>query len=296
MDGQFRKYEKIHRYGKEETDGILEGTCYIQEKIDGANTSIFLDVDRNIMLASRNQVIGNVDSEWRGFPEYIKYHKGIAECLTDNPGYRLYGEYLCKHTIHYNEASYGKFYLFDIHDGEGFLGVEKVYKIAEKYNITSVHHIDKIENPTAEQLKQFLGKSVLGDAGEDIVIKNEAFVNKFGSRVCAKMVTKDFLENSAAIFGGNNKHAENYWEQYVVLKYVTRARVKKIMDKLAPVINERYDMKHIPRVTNTVYHDMLTEEIWEIQKKAPELRFKALKRITMKRAKVLFVDIITAGG
>jgi len=30
----FKKYPKIHRLGKEETEGILEGTCYIQEKID----------------------------------------------------------------------------------------------------------------------------------------------------------------------------------------------------------------------------------------------------------------------
>lgn len=41
----FIKYPKIHRLGKEETEGILNALCYIQEKIDGANTSIWIGED-----------------------------------------------------------------------------------------------------------------------------------------------------------------------------------------------------------------------------------------------------------
>ena len=39
----FKKYPKIHRLGKEETEGILDGVCYIEEKLDGANASIWID-------------------------------------------------------------------------------------------------------------------------------------------------------------------------------------------------------------------------------------------------------------
>ncbi len=28
----FRPFGKVHRLGKEETEGILEGMCYVQEK------------------------------------------------------------------------------------------------------------------------------------------------------------------------------------------------------------------------------------------------------------------------
>ena len=39
----FKKYRKIHRLGAEENEGILVGKVMIQEKIDGANTSIWLE-------------------------------------------------------------------------------------------------------------------------------------------------------------------------------------------------------------------------------------------------------------
>jgi len=41
----FIKYEKIERLGKEDTEGILEWWCNCTEKIDWANTSIWLDED-----------------------------------------------------------------------------------------------------------------------------------------------------------------------------------------------------------------------------------------------------------
>ena len=35
-ESSFRSYGKIHRLGKEETEGILQGFCHVQEKVDGA--------------------------------------------------------------------------------------------------------------------------------------------------------------------------------------------------------------------------------------------------------------------
>jgi hypothetical protein len=40
----FQRYEKIIALGKEETDGILNGDVWISEKIDGSNTSIWLEL------------------------------------------------------------------------------------------------------------------------------------------------------------------------------------------------------------------------------------------------------------
>ena len=38
---QFLTYKKIHRLGVDETDGILIGKVYVQEKVDGANVQIW---------------------------------------------------------------------------------------------------------------------------------------------------------------------------------------------------------------------------------------------------------------
>jgi len=64
---RFLKYPKIHRLGKSETEGILDGQCYIQEKIDGANTSIWMDEDGTIHCGSRNNDLtyNKVVDMWR---------------------------------------------------------------------------------------------------------------------------------------------------------------------------------------------------------------------------------------
>ena len=57
-------------------------------------------------------------------------------------------------------------------------------------------------------------------------------------------------------------------------------------------MNEKLDMKHIPRIIGTVYHDMITEEAWEISQKANKIDFNNLKRICGKKIKQVYVDII----
>lgn len=110
--------------------------------------------------------------------------------------------------------------------------------------------------------------------------------------VYAKVVTQEFKEDNAIIFGGNNKFSDTYWEMYVVNKYMTLPRVQKIMQKIQPTVDERLDMKHIPRITNSAFHDMMTEEIWEIVKKVPSLDFKALRNLSVRKAKQIYVDIL----
>ena len=95
----FIKYPKIHRLGSDENDGILIGKCYIQEKIDGANTSIWIE-DGEIKCASRNN---ELTGGFNGFVDYVKSHEGIKRLLTEHPDYRLFGEWLVRHTLSYKE-------------------------------------------------------------------------------------------------------------------------------------------------------------------------------------------------
>ena len=284
----FKKYKKIHRLGHEENQGILDGLCVIQEKIDGANTSIWIE-DGKIQCGSRTRIL---EGGFNGFVDYANSHSGINALLEDNPGIRLYGEWLVRHTISYKETSYKEFYLFDIMDGEEFYPQKWVQEVGAKYGIKTATIFAEIENPKLEDLEPFVGKSVLGEHGEGIVIKNDSFINKFGEKVYAKMVTQNFKESNAIVFGGNNKYSDTYWEMYIVNKYMTLPRVQKVMNKLQPIIDERLDMKHTARVAGSAYHDMITEEIWEIQKKVPSVDFKALNKLCVKKAVKIYQDIL----
>lgn len=268
------------------------GTVHVQEKVDGANAQIWLE-NGEIKMGSRTRVLGN--EEFNGFVPYVKAHKGIQQFFTAHPESRLYGEWLVRHTIAYKETAYRKFYLFDIFGWNGvdeFIPAAAVKEIGELYGIDTVPLHGVFENPTIEQLQEFVGKSDFGDRGEGIVIKNLGFTNGFGEKVFAKIVTQAFKEDNAIAFGGNNKYSETYHEMYVVNKYMTLPRIKKIMDKTQPEVNKKLDMEHIPRVCNTAYHDMLTEEIWAIQKEVPKLDFKALSRLAFSKAKQIYVDIL----
>lgn len=288
----FYKYRKVQRLGKEETDGILEGTVHIQEKVDGANTSIWLDENKVIKMGSRTRTLG--EEEFNGFVPYVKGHNGIIELLAYHPEWRLYGEWLVRHTIAYKETAYKKWYMFDIFDSEKmqFLSSPEVNKVAEEYGIETVPYLGVFENPTIDQLKELMDKSAFGDRGEGIVMKNMDFVSKFGDLEYAKLVTESFKEDNGVTFGGNNKYSDSYWEMYVVNKYMTLARIQKIMAKIQPEVNRRLDMQHVPRIMGTAYHDMITEEAWEIANKVPSLDYKVLKRIADKKAKQVFVDIL----
>lgn len=286
----FRHYRKIPRLGKEETEGILEGECEVQEKVDGANTSIWLREDGGINMGSRTRILGN--EEFNGFVPYVLNHKGIIALLKANPNFRLYGEWLVRHTIAYKETAYKKWYMFDIFNGEEFLTGADVRHLAKEYEIEVVPSYGIFTNPTVEQLQELVGKSEFGDRGEGIVVKNYDFTSKFGDLEFAKLVHESFIEDNGVTFGGNNKHSESYYEMYVINKYMTLTRVKKIMDKVQPEIDKKLDMEHIPRICNTAYHDMLVEEIWDISKDVKSLDFNILKRLSMKKAKQIYVDIL----
>lgn len=284
----FISYPKIHRLGKEETDGLLDLEVVVQEKVDGANTSIWLE-DGEVCTGSRRRKLEN--ESFNGFCDYVKNNEGIQKLIHDFPEYRLFGEWLVRHTISYNELAYKKFYLFDIQNGDVWLDQAQVQDIAQIYGIPYPQVFIR-GNLTEEKIKEFVGQTNLGEKGEGVVIKSVGFVNKFGDHTYAKVVSEKFKENNALVFGGNNKHSDVYQEMRVVNKYCTLARVEKIINKIQPEINERLDFKHTPRVANTCYHDLLTEEIWEIQNTVSKVDFKVLKRLCSKKFIQIYHDIL----
>jgi hypothetical protein len=298
----FKKYPKVHRLGKDETDGILIGTVHVEEKLDGSNVQIWME-EGELQFGTRNQ---RITEGFNGFVDYCKNDEAIAKFFEDTgEDYRLYGEWLVRHTISYNETAYKQFYLFDItlrepelgeEEREKFLEREVVKQLAEEFGFKTPQYHGSWTNPTEEDMQTIMGLaglSALGEEGEGVVLKNEEFRDKFGNQNYAKIVTEKFKENNGITFGGNNKHSDTYWEMWIVNKYMTLARITKVMQKLQPQIDEKLDLQHIPRITKTAYHDMLTEEIWEISKKAGDVNFKSLKRVALKKAVQIYKDILT---
>lgn len=288
---QFKEYNKIHRLGKEETDGILIGKCYIQEKVDGANVQIWKDETGKIRMGSRSK---EITEGFNGFCEYVNNDTRISSLLNMFPEYRLYGEWLVRHTIQYSETAYKQFYLFDIENiATGtLLELNQVKNVAEQFALCFPQIFAVLENPTVEQIMPFVGKTNLGEKGEGVVIKNPAFINMFGINQYAKIVTQEFKEDNGLVFGGNNKHSDTYWEMYVVNKYITLERVQKIMNKLQPLIDKKLDFEHTSRIASTTFHDMLTEEIWEISKKVVSVNFKKLSNLCTRKAAQIYKDIL----
>jgi len=74
---------------------------------------------------------------------------------------------------------------------------------------------------------------------------------------------------------------------------MTLERILKIMHKIQPLIDKRLDMEHTSRVINTAYHDMITEEIWAIQKAVTgNLNFKNLSRLAQRKAAAIYHAIL----
>lgn len=283
----FISYPKIHRLGKEETEGMLDHTVIIQEKIDGANASIWLE-DGKTHCGSRKRVL---TEGFNGFYEYATTNKEIQKLLADHPEYRLCGEWLVRHTISYNENSYRKFYLFDIMIDEVMISPLAANKIAKQYNIPHPQ-IFGAGRFTEEEIRSYVGKTELGENGEGVVIKSKDFINKFEDPCYAKIVTQTFKEDNAITFGGNNKYSETYEEMYLVNKYCTLPRVQKIMHKIQPTLDRKLDLPHIPRVAETCYHDMIVEEAWTIAKRAKVIDFRQLKKLSYKKFIQIYKDII----
>jgi hypothetical protein len=50
--------------------------------------------------------------------------------------------------------------------------INNMYDEAEQYKITTVHFVGTLVNPAPEEVQEFVGKSILGEKGEGVVIKN----------------------------------------------------------------------------------------------------------------------------
>jgi hypothetical protein len=299
---EFKKYQHIERFGSDEVDGIEFGDCYIFYKIDGTNASVWLD-NGELKAGSRNRKL-TTDSDNAGFYNEVLKNQNIIKYLKKHPNHRLYGEWLVPHTIKtYREDAWRKFYIFDVCIDKEDDSVEYipyyVYKeFLDEFNLDYIPPLAKIKNPTYESLINLLDKTgqfLVKDGegiGEGIVVKNYDFYNKYKRQTWAKIVSNEFKEKHHKEMGCPKINTPTMVEEKIVDDYCTTAFIEK---EYAKIINEKdgWKSQYIPMLLGKVFHELITEEIWNIikQYKNPKIDFKTLNVLVIQKIKEVKKEI-----
>ena len=296
-----RKYDDVERLGKDEVEGILNGTCYIFEKIDGANISLYWDNEKGLVICSRNaQVFSDKDGgNFRGIVEYIAMHENIRKMVMEYPSFIFYGEWLVKHTIKYPETLINTIWFFDMYNTvtNKYLHIKECLDIWDYFNVERIPILNEIDNPTSEDLQKYMNVNNFNGEPqqEGIVIKNYSFINKYGRQQWAKIVNEQFKEVKK-----EQKGIKSGIEEKISENYITLARVQKVINKIYDVMKQidgdiiKLTEKNTGEVLSRTYYDLIQEDIWEILKKEkmPIIDFKKLKKYSDNKVREYFFQIL----
>lgn len=303
----FKKYMHLERFGTTEVENIQFGECFIFPKIDGTNACVWLDGNGNVKAGSRNRDL-TLDKDNAGFYAWVSQQDNVIEYLNKNPQHRLYGEWLVPHSLKtYRQDAWRRFYVFDVaidkvEETEGaysleYLNYNNYVDDLKEFGLDFIPPLCIIKNADYESLISKLASNVFliedgKGAGEGIVIKNYDFRNKYGRTTFAKIVTSEFKEKHAKEMGGSVIKTSDLVEELISQKFITKALVEKTKSKIENE-NNGFGSKNIPQLLNTVYYELVKEEIWEILKefKYPAINFKTLKHFSTVRTKELIPEL-----
>jgi len=298
---EFKKYQHVERFGTSEVNSIEIGECYVFPKIDGTNSSVWLN-NGEVCAGSRNRQL-SIEKDNAGFYSAIKDDTRIKAYLTKHPDHRLYGEWLVPHSIKtYRDDAWKKFYVFDVCvDAENADEIEylpfSVYEpLLKEFELDYIAPLAIIKNGDAARFTELLDKNVFlvkdgCGVGEGVVIKNYDYENPHHHKIWAKIVTSEFREKHTKAMGApviDNRMVE----EEIVNEYVTSALVEKEFAKIESDHNE-WSSKYIPQLLGQVYYSLIQEEMWNILKqfKSPSINFKTLNALTINKIKAVKKDI-----
>lgn len=293
---EFKKYQHIERLGTTEVNGITVGECCVFPKIDGTNSSVWLDSEGDLQAGSRKRHL-TLDFDNAGFFKAIKDDERIKAYLKENPTHTLYGEFLVPHSLKtYTQNARRKFYVFDVctFDGDevNYIHYDNYVQELEKHNIDYVPLIAKVVDGDNEKFYNLLehntfliedGKGI----GEGIVIKNYLFVNKFGNKKFAKIVTNEFKTKHKKELGVPKTEC-NPIEKRIAEQFVTQSLVEKEKAKIE-VEQGGWSSKNISMLLGKVWYSVITEESWNIVKdfKKPTIDYKLLQKYISNQTKAV---------
>ena len=297
---EFKKYQHIERLGTEEVQDIELGSIFVFPKIDGTNSSVWLN-GGNIKAGSRNREL-SIEADNAGFYAYVLQDQRIADYLFKHPEHRLYGEWLVPHSLKtYRQDAWRKFYIFDVcldrEDTVEYIPYPIYQPMLEEFNLDYIPPIGTMKNGDYEVFLKAIDKNVFliedgKGVGEGIVIKNYDFYNKYGRQTWAKIVTNEFKEKHIKVMGASEIKARKMIEEEIVDQFCTTALIEK---EYAKIITDKgcWHSGYIPILLGTVFHALVTEESWNIIKKLkmPTINYKTLNTLVINRIKSVKSEI-----
>ena len=270
-----KKYVDIERLKDKYAMAFTSGEhITITEKIDGANASIAVDENGNLIAFSRRNQL-TPENNLQGFYEYVQSLDSFMISCVLGTRYIFFGEWLIKHTIRYPEDKMKQFYVFDIWDNktEQYLPWEEVEQRAEFCGLKMVPVFYNGPFISWEHVYSFVGKTEMGGepTGEGIVVKSQDRLdNKFsGTPAYVKIVAKEFSEVHQSKPQKNidpEKIAAKQAAQELAETIVTERRVQKTIEKFIEdnIIPEDWDEKNLgiiaKNLPRAIYNDCIKEE------------------------------------
>jgi len=292
----FTKYPHLEKLGNNEVEGILDGECFIFPKLDGTNASVWYDEINNMLAAGSRTRQLSLENDNAGFFNAMSQDYGIKSFLAKNKSLILYGEWLVPHTLKtYEEDAWRKFYIFDVFDRATgkFLSYDKYTDMLDQAGLTQIRPIAIVRNPTEETLYKALPKATFlvqdgKGAGEGIVLKNYNFVNRYGRVTWLKVVTNAFKTRHGKEMGVDRIENKRQTEQKIVDKFLDVHAIEKEYAKIV-ADQDGFSNKHIPRLLNVVYYEMVKDHVWDMVKdfKNPTIDYKILQRLSFRKVKEL---------
>lgn len=298
---EFKKYQHIERFGNTEVKDIEIGECLVFPKLDGTNSSVWLDDEGNVKAGSRTREL-TLEKDNAGFYAYVLGNENIKAYLQKHPTHRLYGEFLVKHSLKtYKDDAWRKFYVFDVcldkDETVEYLHYDDYKSLLEEFNLDYIPPIAKIKNGNYENFIHCLEQNVFlikdGEGvGEGVVIKNYNFYNQYNRQTWAKIVTNEFKEKHAKAMGCPEINNEYIVEEKIVNNFCTSSFVEKEFQKL---VNEKgeWNNRNIPEFLGRTWYEFVKEESWNFIKeyKNPTINFKLLNNLVTKKIKEVKKDI-----
>ena len=237
----------------------------ITEKVDGSNASVQKE-NGNLLAFSRKQPL----DEFNNLDGFFQYVQTLNPADFDER-YIVFGEWLRKNKIIYNEENMHKWYVFDIYDAvdEKWMTQDFVRKFCADHNLTYVNVLYEGKFISWEHCRTFMNSPHYGERQEGIVVKNQTKINDPNTRTpfYLKIVNDSFKETMKERPQKSQEQLDEEARLRALAEtIVTERRVEKAIfrlrddgvfpDKFAPE-----DMKMVARnLPKAVYDDCVKEE------------------------------------
>jgi hypothetical protein len=290
------QYLHIENLNNVEVEGILDGICYIFPKLDGTNGSVWSNGNGNILFAGSRKRELSTEHDNAGFKQWVIDNKLLRNFFNIHKDrYRLFGEWLVPHNLKtYMAAAWRKFYIFDVYDQKyhKYLSYPDFISRFAHFKLSVIPCMGTALYSTHDYLMEFVNSNDYlvqpgCGLGEGIVIKNYDFINRYGRFTYAKII-RDECKQQRGKVKAKNKLRKDHVEHLIVDKHITSMVCNKAYAK---IVNETdsWSNKYISRLLNTIFHDLVTEETWDVLKKFknPTIDFRLLQKLCNEKIKEL---------